>query len=82
MIEVGSRIRITTPKGRKLRCVVTVKAIEPPATLYFDEPIAKTVRRGDIMLIEVTDGNGHHADSPLPLVGNTPKLLGIDFKKG
>ena len=82
MIEVGSRVTITSPKGRKLRCHVTVKTIDPPATLFFDRPLPKTIRRGDMMLILVTDGKGNYAHSPLPLVGDTPQMLGIELRKG
>jgi hypothetical protein len=52
-MNVGDILRIYTPKLRRFRGEVTVKAIEGK-TVTFDQPLPKGTRKGDHLLIGVS----------------------------
>ncbi len=53
MIEVGDRVLITSPRGRKIRCWAMVMEVGEGRTVFLDRKLLN-VKPGDMMYLEET----------------------------
>jgi len=51
MIEVGDRVLITSPRGRKIRCWAMVMEVGKDRTVFLDRKLPN-VKPGDMMYLE------------------------------